>query len=108
MRDCIILKFLPDLHYLSVRGLYSHTLSRTVKGLRFCPVYNLTMTRSDFHGCWQKHSGSETEGFSTHSTPGSRRFMFTSPLLLTLSKFDRGYKKVVLGDGEHTVGSYSR
>lgn len=44
----------------------------------------------------------------THSTPGSRRFMFTSPLLLTLSKFDSGYKKVVLGDGAHTVGSHSR
>lgn len=52
--------------------------------------------------------GSETEGFSTHSTPGSRRFMLTSPLLLTPSKFDRGNKKVVLEDGAHTMGSYSR
>lgn len=51
---------------------------------------------------------SETEGFSTHSTPGGRRVMFMSPLLLTPSKFDRGNKKVVLGDGAHTIGSYSR
>lgn len=71
-------------------------------------MYNLTITPSDFHECWQKHSGSDTEGFSTPSTPGSRRLMFTSPLLLTLSKFDGGYKKVVLEDGTHTMGPYSR